>query len=188
MASRASPGPTDFRMSTASNRPPAPTATSSPYSRLPDARTTTATRVKSGQAAPDAEIASGVADSEAPSPTSAISVEALRKPYASLPPQRRSETPAPSSEDADRVPSVAPQSRRTDPSRRVDSDSRRWTDTTEARRKAGVCSKHGIARAPSGDCMLCKKEQVAPRSSLLLWIGVGLVGAIAAFSTYLYLF
>jgi len=36
--------------------------------------------------------------------------------------------------------------------------------------------------------MLCKKEQVAPRSSLLLWITVGAVGAVATFSAYLYLF
>lgn len=134
------------------------------------------------------ETASGPADSEALSPISAISPEALRKPYASLSPQKRSESLPPSSEDAVRVPSVAPQSRRTDPNRRVDSDSRHWADTTEARRSAGVCSKHGIARAPSGECMLCKKEQVAPRSSLLLWITVGAVGAVATFSAYLYLF
>jgi hypothetical protein len=129
-----------------------------------DPRTQTWTRLKEQAPAPDASGPSA-------SP-SAIPPEALRKPYASLAPQKPS---------ADSTKSLPPSSRR------MERESKRWNDTTEARRSAGVCNKHGIARAPSGECMLCKKEQARSQRSPwpMILLGIAAVCGLGVAAVYL---
>lgn len=170
-------------MSSANDRPPARPTTSSPYARLSregDAtRTQTGTRVKVPVEARPLGEESGETEAPEPVPSGpAVSPEALKRPYASLSPVRSTESDAPSS-----APPSAARPRTT--STRADApDSRRWNDTTEARRQLGLCRKHNLARSPSGECLLCKKEALAARGGSSRWtklIVVTLLGTGALF-------
>lgn len=95
-----------------------------------------------------------------------LTTEALRKPFASLaPPQRASTSPEETTE-----PTAASATRRPP-------ETKAWNDTTDVRRRLGVCKKHGLARSPSGECLLCKKEQprTTSKSPALLLGGIGLL-------------
>lgn len=156
---------------------------------MTDERTRTMTRLRSdsSQPVPEPQAVSSphAIDLEAREPDDMedlpprSAAEALRKPYASLAPQRPSTT----SDTAPRpgTPSLTPAARR------VDKESKRWADNTEARRRAGTCAKHGIARSPTGECMLCKKEEAAAarRSPMPFVIGglvvVGALGLVWSF-------
>lgn len=92
-----------------------------------------------------------------------VSPEALKRPYASLAPVRSTESDGPSSAP----PSAARP--RTSSARADAPESRRWNDTTEARRQLGLCRKHNLARSPSGECLLCKKEALAAQGESSRW-------------------
>lgn len=80
--------------------------------------------------------------------------ESLRKPYAVLVSQRPPEGVA---EGPERARSVPPRPKAISERRRVDSNA--------GRGRGSVCPKHQISRSPSGECLLCKKEEVPATSS-----------------------
>lgn len=92
--------------------------------------------------------------------------ESLRRPYAVLESRRSLDSIPPQS-------TVQPRS-----TSRPSTDTRRGPDSAGRR---GVCVKHGIARAPSGACLLCEKE--APKKSSRLPLLVGVVVLVLACGT-----
>jgi hypothetical protein len=107
-----------------------------------------------------------------PVPDDGPGPESLRRPYAVL------ESRRPPSESSP-VSTVQPKS-----AAKPTTESKRSIDPAEARRR-GLCAKHGIARSPTGVCLLCEKE--APKKSARwgLWVGAT-VAVIATASALLF--
>ncbi len=121
---------------------------------------------------------------DAPEPEFIPSVmpESLRRPYASLTPQKKEDTPADSIPAVSPLPSIDEKSgiKRT-PSRAPSIPS---SGTVSSR---AVCKKHRIARGKDGRCMLCAKEELRSGSGagwkvlVLLGVLAVLVGTAVAF-------